>query len=132
MLRLGKDRKQLRVVFDQVGTPTWTYDLASAIASLISLPEIPTGLYHYTNSGVTSWYDFAVAIFEEAKHLGFPLTLEEVIPIITAQYPTAAVRPPYSVLNCQKVSILLATHPPHWLRSLRKMLIELYQIQFNY
>ncbi len=126
MLRLGKEKKQLRVVCDQVGSPTWAYDLAIAIAQLISLPTIPAGIYHYTNSGVTSWYDFAVAIFEEAEQIGFPLLIEEVVPITTAEYPTPAVRPPYSVLNCQKITKLLKTHPPQWRQSLRKMLNQLY------
>lgn len=127
MLRLGQHQEQLRVVFDQVGTPTWAYDLASAIASLLSLPEVPTGLYHYTNSGVTSWYDFAVAIFAEARNLGFPVAIEDVVPITTEQYPTPAVRPPYSVLNCQQISHLLTSHPPHWRDSLRKMLTQLHR-----
>jgi dTDP-4-dehydrorhamnose reductase len=126
MLRFGKERKELRVVFDQVGSPTWAYDLASAIAHLLILPQIPTGLYHYTNSGVTSWYDFAIAIFEEAQFLGFPLAIEDVVPITTDQYPTPVTRPPYSVLNCQKISALFPTYPPHWRHSLRKMILQLH------
>lgn len=126
MLRLGAEREELRVVCDQVGSPTWTGDLANAIVQLSQQinPEI-AGIYHYTNSGVTSWYDLAVAIFEEAKPLGFPLKIQRVVPISTAEYPTPARRPAYSVLNTQKISTILGTYPPHWRQSLRKMLSEL-------
>lgn len=126
MLRLGAEREEIRVVSDQVGSPTWTGDLGGAIASLIS--QICTdigGTYHYTNSGVASWYDFAVAIFEEAKQLGWPLKVERVIPITTADYPTPARRPAYSVLSCAKITAVLGNHPPHWRSGLRKMLTEL-------
>ena len=77
MLRLGGDRPELQVVADQIGSPTWTGDLAAAIAQLIPLRgEDLAGIYHYTNSGAASWYDFAVAIFEEAKALGAELVLD--------------------------------------------------------
>lgn len=82
MLRLGAEREELRVVVDQVGTPTWSGDLAQAIDQFIAglCPDLPgqqpvVGTYHFTNSGAISWYDFAVAIFEEAAGLGFPLAL---------------------------------------------------------
>jgi dTDP-4-dehydrorhamnose reductase len=125
MLKLGAEREEIRVVADQVGSPTWTGDLASAIAQLLPQlnPEI-TGTYHYTNSGVASWYDFAVAIFEEAKPLGFPLKVQRIIPITTADYPTPARRPAYSVLYCGKIAAVLGTHPPHWRQALRQMLAE--------
>lgn len=126
MLRLGAEREEIRVVSDQVGSPTWTGDLAGAIAQLISQmnPDL-SGTYHYTNSGVASWYDLAVAIFEEARLLGFPLKVERVVPIATAQYPTPARRPAYSVLSCAKITADLGTYPPHWRQALRKMLQEL-------
>ncbi len=123
MLRLGREREELRVVYDQVGSPTWTVDLARAIADFI--PEFndqTQGFYHYTNSGVTSWYDLAIAIFEEAQNLGFPLKIKRVIPITTDQYPTPAQRPAYSVLSTTKLSQLLGKYPPHWRQSLRQML----------
>lgn len=128
MLRLGKERSEVRVVADQIGSPTYTLDLSNAITQLILLfqPEI-AGIYSYTNSGVASWYDFAVAIFEEAKVLGWDLQLQRVIPITTAEYPTPATRPAYSVLACEKISKVLGTFPPHWRQGLRKMLTELYQ-----
>ncbi len=131
MLRLGAERQEIRVVTDLVGSPTWTGDLAGAIGQLISRmsPEI-SGTYHYTNSGVASWYDFAVAIFEEAGALGFPLKVERVIPISTAEYPTPARRPAYSVLSCAKITAVLGTYPPHWRSGLRKMLAELKEISY--
>ena len=126
MLRLGADRPELRVVGDQIGAPTWSFDLAEAIAQMVpQLSPETAGTYHYTNSGVTSWYDFAVAIFEEAAPLGFPLKIEKVIPITTADYPTPAQRPAFSVLSLQKTSALLGNPPPQWRHSLRQMLAEL-------
>ncbi len=127
MLRLGGEREEIRVVADQIGSPTWARDLAQAIAHLIPqlTPEI-AGTYHYTNSGVASWYDFAQAIFEEAKQLSFPLKVQRVIPITTADYPTPAQRPAYSVLACERISKVLGTPPPHWRLALRQMLAELY------
>jgi dTDP-4-dehydrorhamnose reductase len=133
MLRLFAEREEVRVVADQVGSPTWAADLAQAIATLLSQtsqepgqPSLPTGTYHYTNSGVASWYDFAVAIFEEAKPLGFPLKVQRIVPIATADYPTPAKRPAYSVLSGKKISAVLGSHPPHWRQALRQMLVELY------
>lgn len=125
MLRLGQEREQLKVVIDQIGSPTWTKDLAMTIYQLIPQlkPEI-SGIYHYTNSGVCSWYDFAVTIFEEAKKLGYPLKIKEVLPITTAEYPTPAKRPAYSVLLCKKISHLLENTPPYWRDSLQLMLTE--------
>jgi dTDP-4-dehydrorhamnose reductase len=124
MLRLGAEREELRVVVDQVGTPTWTGDLASAIAQFVQRP-IDSGIYHFTNSGAISWYDFAVAIFEEAQQIGFPLQVKQVVPITTAEYPTPAPRPAYSVLYTQKISAILGHHPPHWRTGLRRMLKQL-------
>lgn len=126
MLKLGSEREQIRVVSDQLGTPTWSQHLAQAIAQLIpKLTPEASGTYHFANSGAASWYDFAIAIFEEAEQLGFPLKVQSVIPITTAEYPTPAQRPAYSILGCAKVSTLLETHPPHWKTALRQMLIEL-------
>jgi dTDP-4-dehydrorhamnose reductase len=123
MLRLGKEREEIRVVADQIGSPTWTGDLAEAISQIIPLlgPE-SFGTYQYTNSGVCSWYDFAIAIFEEAAQLGFPLKIQRVIPITTSEYPTPAKRPAFSVLSTVKISALLGTYPPHWRQGLRQML----------
>ncbi len=137
MLRLGKEREMLSVVSDQIGSPTWAKDIAEAIAQLAqktaaSSKDIPEqtpifGTYHFTNSGVASWYDFAIAIFEEAEALGYPLKLQSVKPIATADYPTPAQRPAYSVLNGQKIATLLNRDAPYWRASLRKMLQEMLQ-----
>ncbi len=126
MLRMGKEREELKVVHDQVGSPTWTGDLAAAIAQII--PHLQSeiyGIYHYTNSGAISWYDFAVAIFEEAKQLGFPLQVKQVVPITTAEYSTPAKRPAFSVLNSAKISKVLGRHSPYWRDGLRQMLKQL-------
>jgi dTDP-4-dehydrorhamnose reductase len=123
MLRLGAEREEIRVVADQIGSPTWTRDLARATQQLVAqLNPNLSGTYHYTNSGVASWYDFAVAIFEEATTLNFPLKLRRVIPITTPEYPSLAQRPAYSVLACGKISAALGTYPPHWRQGLRQML----------
>ena len=127
MLRLGTEKTELKIVADQIGSPTRAKDIAQTIALLISQNPFESGTYHYTNSGVASWYDFAVAIFEEARLLDFPLKIERVIPITTSEYPTAATRPKYSVLNCAKISARLEFYPPHWRQSLREMLQEFRQ-----
>ena len=127
MLRLGENREELKVVGDQIGSPTWSYDIAQAITNLLgqSTEDSTTkGTYHFSNSGVASWYDLAVAIFAEAKSLGFPLKIERVLPITTADYPTPAQRPAYSVLSKQKYINTTKVYPPHWRESLRGMLQE--------
>ncbi len=125
MLRLGQEREQLRVVSDQVGSPTWSKDIADVIAQLILTDG--RGIYHFTNSGIASWYDFAVAIFEEAKSIGFPVKIQSVVPITTAEYPTPAKRPAYSVLSGKKVTATVGNYPPYWRNSLRQMLDNLYK-----
>ena len=127
MLRLGEEREELKVVSDQVGTPTWSNDIAKAIVGLITkLPTSPMQeIYHFTNSGVASWYDFSIAIFEEAKVLHFPLKVHRVSPISTRDYPTPAKRPAYSVLSGEKISNVLGARPPQWRISLREMLTQL-------
>jgi dTDP-4-dehydrorhamnose reductase len=133
MLRLGKEREEIKVVSDQIGSPSWTLDIATAIAQLTALtlsdsPKPASGLYHFTNSGVASWYDFTIAISEEAQKLGFPWKTERILPITTAQYPTPAQRPHYSVLANQKLNKVLGSYPPYWRDGLRKMLLELSQL----
>ena len=125
MLKLGSEREEIRVVADQIGSPTWARDLGEAIAKIIPqlTPQI-AGTYHYTNSGVASWYDFAEAIFAETSTMEYPLKIRQVIPITTTDYPTPAQRPAYSVLACEKISKLLLTPPPHWRQALKKMLTE--------
>lgn len=122
MLRLMRERDEVRVVADQIGAPTWAPDLAETIFALIDAGA--TGTYHHCDSGVASWYDFAVAIQEEALALGMLEREVPVIPIATADYPTPAVRPAFSLLDCSKTRQLLGVTPPHWRANLRKMLAE--------
>ena len=116
VLRLGKERDELGCVFDQVGTPTYAGDLAAAILSVVTADEkgafVP-GIYHYSNEGVCSWYDFTVKILQIA---GIDCRIR---PIETKDYPTKAVRPPYSVLNKNKIKETYGVAIPHWEASLR-------------
>ncbi|NCS09937.1 MAG: dTDP-4-dehydrorhamnose reductase [Microcystis aeruginosa G13-09] len=128
MLRLGKEREELKVVVDQVGSPTWAKDIAAAITHLLINADNPAGIYNFTNSGVASWFDLTKAIFEEAKISGIPLKIQRVIPITTAEYPTPAARPAYSVLSGQKISQQLGYIPPYWRDSLKAMLNQLFNL----
>ena len=125
MLRLAAQRDELRVVSDQTGTPTWTRDLAGALWELMQ--ESQVGVFHFSDAGQASWYEFAAAIVQEARALGFPVQAQRVVPITTAEYPTPAQRPAYSVLSKAKIERLLAAPIPHWRDSLRAMLKELQQ-----
>ncbi len=125
MLRVGRQREEVRVVYDQIGTPTWARDIATVIAEFANrLETVSWGIYHFTDSGVTSWYDFAIAIFEEAEQLGYPLALKRVVPITTPEYPTPASRPAFSVLATEKITDFMGCRPPHWRQSLRQMLAD--------
>jgi dTDP-4-dehydrorhamnose reductase len=123
MLRLGAEREQLRVVCDQVGTPTWTRDIALAISELIR--HEAGGMYHYTAAGETSWHGFASAILHEARRLGFEVRTTTIEAIPTSGYPTPATRPAYSVLDTGKIRTRLSLSIPDWQDSLVKMLEEL-------
>ncbi len=126
MLRLGQEKELIKIVCDQVGSPTWSYDIAMRITEILkNIEKVPTGIYHFTDSGSISWYDFAMNIFEEARKLGFAFKLQEIIPINTHEYPTPAKRPAYSVLSNQKLTDCLGTYPPYWRDSLKKMLVQL-------
>jgi dTDP-4-dehydrorhamnose reductase len=127
MLRLAADREELRVVSDQCGSPTWTQDLVEALWALVQNPQ--PGTYHFSDAGEASWYDFALAIVEEARSLDFPIRAKRVVPITTAEYPTPATRPAYSVLSTQKIQSLLGLPIPHWRDGLHNMLEELKQCQ---
>ncbi|MFT4666682.1 MAG: dTDP-4-dehydrorhamnose reductase [Gammaproteobacteria bacterium] len=123
MLRLGKESDHLNVVFDQIGTPTYARDLASAILTIISQIESNNllksscyGVFHYSNEGVSSWYDFAQAIFKATK------TDCSVGAIETVDYPTPAKRPPFSVLNKGKIKKTTGIEIPHWEDALTRCL----------
>ncbi|NCN44058.1 MAG: dTDP-4-dehydrorhamnose reductase [Piscirickettsiaceae bacterium CG_4_9_14_3_um_filter_43_564] len=115
MLRLGAERDSLNVIYDQVGSPTYATDLAQAILALLSQPEQlnQTQVYHYSNEGVCSWYDFAKAIFEMSG------TRCKVNPIETKDYPTPAKRPHYSLMNKAKIKQDYLITIPYWRDSLK-------------
>jgi dTDP-4-dehydrorhamnose reductase len=121
MLKLGRERDELRVIWDQVGTPTYAIDLAGCILTIIETQSQAFGLYHYSNEGVTSWYDFAAAIFELSG------TTVKTTPIRTAEYPTKATRPAYSVLDKTKAKTQLGVAIPHWRTSLQTCLARVQQ-----
>ena len=113
MLKYGKERDELSVVFDQVGTPTSAHDLAGIILKIISEEIDNYGIYHFSNEGVASWYDFAAAIFDIN---GIEVALR---PIRSKEYPTPAERPAFSVLDKEKIKKVLKMDIPHWRESLR-------------
>jgi len=115
MRRLGEQKEQISVVSDQIGTPTYAGDLAQAIVDI--LPKVKAGqksVYHFTNEGVCSWYDFAVEIMAQSK------LKCKVIPIPSCAYPTKAVRPFYSVLSKEKIKQDFDLTIPHWKEGLKK------------
>lgn len=123
MLRLMGEKDSIKVVNDQIGTPTWTRGLA--ITAWGAVQEGISGIFHWTDAGVTSWYDFAVAIQEEALACGLLTNKIPVYPISSAQYPTPAQRPPYSVLDTTDICRKLDLKAEHWRVQLRCMLKEL-------
>ena len=118
MLSLAKNRNEINVIDDQIGTPTYAKDLAEIIFIFITAKIKKYGIYHYSNEGVASWYDFTKAIFELKKIK----TL--VKPILTIEYPTPAERPKYSVLNKRKLKKDLNLTIPYWRDSLAKCIIK--------
>lgn len=126
MLRLGRQRPDVSVVYDQIGAPTYAHDLARALLTIIEqaaqgniAPDRWAAIYNYANEGVTSWYDFAVAIFEESG------VNCRVFPIESKDYPTPAQRPSFSVLNKEKIKTNFGLTIPHWRQSLRHCLKRL-------
>lgn len=119
MLLLGHERNELGVVFDQIGSPTYARDLAQAIITVIE-KEIKPGVYHFSNEGVCSWYDFTKAIHRIAG-----ITTCNVRPIHTSEYPTPAERPAYSVLDKTKIKETFGINIPYWEDSLRECIEKL-------
>ena len=119
MIRLGREREQLGVIFDQVGTPTYAHDLAMVIMTAID-SGIKPGVYHFSNEGVTSWYDFTKSIHRLAG-----INTCQVSPLHTAEYPTPACRPAYSVLDKTKIKDAYGIEIPHWEESLAKCIAKL-------
>lgn len=119
MLRLGREKSELGVIFDQIGTPTYARDLATAIMAAVNQGIVP-GIYHFSNEGVCSWYDFTLSIHRLAG-----ITTCSVRPLHTAEYPTPAARPHYSVLDKTKIKTTYHLDIPHWLDSLEACIKEL-------
>ena len=113
MLRLASEREALSVVYDQVSTPTYAKDLAEVILKIIKTKSGAYGVYHYSNEGVASWYDFAKAIFDKT---GSDIKLK---PILSDEYPTPAERPKYSVLDKSKIKKAFGLEIPYWKDSLQ-------------
>ena len=114
MLKLGKDRDELKIIADQIGSPTYAIDLASAVLQIIESGSEAYGIYHYSNEGVTSWYDFAQGIFDISK------TEVKTFPIRTSEYPTKATRPAYSVMDKAKIKKTFGIEIPYWRHSLAR------------
>ncbi|MGN8059916.1 dTDP-4-dehydrorhamnose reductase [Pedobacter sp. 22163] len=112
MLKLGAERDELNIIADQVGTPTYAIDLANAIFDIIASSSASYGVYHYSNEGVTSWFDFAKAIFDISE------TVVKVNPIPGSAYPTKAIRPAFSVMDKSKIKNTFNIEIPYWRDSL--------------
>lgn len=133
ILRLAKERKELRVVADQIGSPTFTGDLAAGLFALAGMVlreeragrDAPCGIYHFANAGQCSWHEFASAIVAEARDLGVPLAVERVVPIPTAEYPLPAPRPAWSVLSSGCYRKVTGRDVPDWRDGLRCHLLEI-------
>ena len=121
MLRLGREKESLGVIFDQIGTPTYANDLARAIFAAINRGIVP-GIYHFSDEGVCSWYDFTVAIHRIAG-----ITSCKVSPLHTDEYPAKAPRPQYSVLDKTKIKKTFGIGIPHWEESLQVCIERLAQ-----
>ncbi|MDH3998873.1 MAG: dTDP-4-dehydrorhamnose reductase [Desulfuromonadales bacterium] len=122
--RLAKERAELRIVADQVGSPTYTGDLAQAVLNLLALKDAAYGLYHFSNQGQCSWCEFAVAIVEQLKKAGETLAVEKITPIATHEYPLPAPRPAFSLMSKQKYVAATGAKPPQWQESLRQYFSE--------
>ncbi|MCL6267174.1 dTDP-4-dehydrorhamnose reductase [Flagellimonas myxillae] len=112
MIRLGNEKEELSVVYDQVGTPTYALDLAKVVLHIINAHSIDYGVYNYSNEGVASWYDFAKAIFDSYK------ISVDLKPILSKEFPTPAERPKFSVLDKSKIKSTFDLDIPHWKDSL--------------
>lgn len=124
MLRLMGERGMVKVVNDQQGSPTWAGSVAAALWAAAAVPEF-RGIHHWTDAGVASWYDFATAIAAEGRELGLLKGSVQVLPISSAEYPTPAKRPAYSVLDCSSTCAALKIRAAPWRDNLKKMLTEL-------
>jgi dTDP-4-dehydrorhamnose reductase len=123
MLKFAAERTEIKVIDDQIGSPTWTWDAAKAIYELLASDAC--GIYHFTNEGVASWYDLATEVVSVARRLGYPVKTSYVRPIPACEYKALATRPAYSVLSKRKIRSALNYQIPHWRDSLGEMLTQL-------
>jgi dTDP-4-dehydrorhamnose reductase len=119
MLRLMKERTDVSVVNDQIGTPTYAKDLAEAVMSIITSNKLVYGIFHFSNEGVISWFDFATAI---KNMMGSDCNVHA---ISTSEFPTPAKRPHYSVLNKEKIVSTFNIQLKDWKQSLEECLLEI-------
>ena len=124
MLKLIKEKPSLNVIDEQIGTPTWAYGLAQTIWQAVS--QNIKGTFHWTDAGVASWYDFAIAIQEEGLRANLIDKTIPILPVSSSEFPTPAKRPMYSVLDKTSFWQTLETQPVHWRVQLRSMLKELH------
>ncbi len=125
MLRLMKERDELRVVNDQYGSPTNAADLAAAIITIIQSQKKEYGLFHFSGSGKTTWRDFARQIAESGRRLGILSRYITVKGVSTAEYPTKAVRPAFSLMATEKIERIYGITPPDWQKSLERFLTKI-------
>ncbi len=122
MIRLGQEKEKLTVIFDQIGTPTYAADLAEAIMTIVNAENFVGGVFHFSNEGVCSWYDFTKSI-----HKIYGITSCKVLPLETNDYPDSTPRPFYSVLNKAKIKSIYGLEIPHWEESLTRCIDVLKQ-----
>lgn len=127
MLNLAAEKDEIRVVDDQVGSPTWTRDISQAVCDLVN--SRASGIYNFSNEGVASWYDLAHEVIANARRYGMPVKVKRVSPIPSSEYATLAKRPQYSVLSKRKIRGVLGYEIPHWLDSLSNMLSQMRNIK---
>jgi dTDP-4-dehydrorhamnose reductase len=130
ILRLGAEREELKVVCDQYGCPTWSFDLAGCLVriaerALSGAETVPWGTYHYSGAGITTWYNFALAILDRAGRR-LSSRIARVSPVASSSYPTAAARPRYSALDCGKIEAVFEMTPRPWEKSLESFMDEFY------
>jgi len=124
MLKLMNTRDSVGVVADQKGSPTWARDLADAILTIVRTPNARAGIYHFTDEGEITWFEFAKEIYAQGRRLGLIAHECQVNPLSTSEYPTKAVRPAYSVLSKEKIKATFGVLVPQWQESLSRFLAE--------
>jgi len=128
MLRLFKEKDELNVVSDQKGSPTWAYDLASAILHIIGKDSDQYGIYHFTNEGETNWHEFAKEIYDLARKENLITRDMNIRPVTTDEYPTKAKRPGYSVLDKSKIKRVFSLAIPSWRESLAAYMLHIKEL----